>query len=250
MKRKSKIVTSESLVLKHKAKGVSVISLITFLFLNNLLPEYYWSFFEIKYMPDFLQKMSCSIVISTLITLIFYNSDPLFKGDNNISKWLRSLFASNLLIQKYKMNIHEANSLWFKYYNQWQHRDHPNHSFLKKSHSSSYSARLVYFISIICFVYGSIAILTYIYSLLEGGDISLLFLALVYLSIGGILYFLNLPPKYSGEQLLKPAKGVWLSVENSFSESRSRFNAEVVSKCDTAKEAEDLVEKTSQKWVG
>ena len=190
-----------------------------------------------------------SLVISTIVSLIFYHSDPLFKGDNSVTKWIRTLFASNLLVKKFNVDIHKANSLWFKYFNQWQHKEHPNHSFLKKSHSSSYSARLIYFTSIVCLIYGFIGILIYGLTYLGEANHSYLVLSLSYILFGGILFILNSPPKFEDGQLTKPVRGVWHSVESSFLETKSRFDSEVVSKCDSFVKAEELVDSTSKQWM-
>lgn len=246
---KSKIISSESLVTKHKVQGVATISLLTYLFLYNLLPKEFWTTYISSNLPENLQTIGVSTVLSTVILLIFYHSDPLFKGNGEVSKWIRTLFASNLLIDKFNIDKHKANSLWFKYFNQWQHKEHPNHSFLKKTHAASYRARLIYFITILCFAYASIGLLFYAVSILTTPNLSYLFLSSVYLLLGIILKLLNNPPKFSNGVEISPAKGVWHSVEGSFMETKNRFEAEVISKCKNLIEAEEVVESSSHKWI-
>lgn len=246
---KSKIVSSEHLVAKHRAKGVATISLFTYLYLHLLLPKSFWSTYVSASLPESLQNLGLSTILSTAILLIFYHSDPLFKGNGKISNWIRTLFASNLLVKKFKTDKHKANSLWFKYFNQWQHKEHPNHSFLKKSHAASYRARLIYFMTILSFVYSSIGILFYAFSFLTLPNHSYFSLSLLYLVFGIILKLLNRPPKFLNGVEVSPAKGVWYSVEGSFMETRNRFEAEIVSECASLTEAEKIVESKSHKWI-
>jgi len=246
---KSKIISSESLVTKHKVQGVASISLLTYLFLYNLLPKEFWNTYISSNLPENLQTIGVSAVLSTLILLIFYHSDPLFKGNGHVSKWIRTLFASNLLIDKFDIDKHKANSLWFKYFNQWQHKEHPNHSFLRKNHAASYRARLIYFMIFLCFAYSAIGLLFYAISFLTFPDHAYLILASFYLLFGIILKILNYPPKFLNGVEVLPAKGVWHSVEGSFMETRNRFEAEVISKCASLTEAEEIVESSSQKWI-
>lgn len=246
---KSKIVTSDSLDTHHQIKGVATIALLTYIFIYNLLPSEFWNTHISGRLPEELQTLGVSSVVSVIIVLIFYHSDPLFKGNSEVSNWIRTLYASNLLVEKFNVDIHEANSLWFKYFNQWQHKEHPNHSFLKKSHLASNQARLVYFMIYLSFFYAFIGCIVFCFSSLNKITYSYLILSLIYLAFGCVLKLLNATPKFSDNNILKPASGVWHTLECSFLESRNRFSAEVVSKCSDITEVEYIVESNSHKWI-
>lgn len=250
---KTKILSSEKIVLGYKIKGIAILSFIIFLFLHNSLPESYnewWDTFVMKGIPEAIQFIVPSIVFSTLISVYFYNSDPVFKKSGEVNRWLKTLFPSNLLINKFSLNEHQANSLWFKYFNQWQNKEHPNHSFLKKSHASSYNARLVYFL-VFTFALLSVTSLTlYSISFFYTSNNRLLIMGVIFSFLAGILKYLHRPAKLDKEgNIIAESSGVWRSVEASFCESKSRFDREVVSKCKTIEEAEELVESMSERWA-
>ena len=250
---KSKILSSERIIVAYKAKGIAILSFIVFLFLNNSVPESYsdwWDKFVMQGIPVTIQFIIPSVVFSTLISVYFYNSDPVFKKSGGVNRWLKTLFPSNLLINKFSLDEYQANSLWFKYFNQWQHKEHPNHSFLKKSHVSSYNARLVYFL-IFTFTLLSITSLgLYFISLLYITNSRFLVMGVILISLAGILKYLHKPAKVDKEgNITGESTGVWRSVEASFSESKSRFEREVISKCNTIEEAEDLVESMCERWT-
>ncbi|RDV23975.1 hypothetical protein DXV75_16570 [Alteromonas aestuariivivens] len=247
--RKKNIVTSEELVRGHQTKGIAIISAITWLFLYNLLPEDFWSKHVASYIPAQVQYITASMLMSSVLLIYFYYSDPLFKRRNSTSDWIKTLYASNLLIEKFGLNLHEANALWFKYLNQWQHKEHPNHSFLKKSHSASYNARLVYFIILISLLYAIVAFLAALYSLKTQINWSFFILSIVFALASFVLYFLNRPPKLKDGILRREPAGVWRSVEESFLQCRSLFELEIVSKCKDVECIVSSIEIGAQKWI-
>ncbi|MCH2056911.1 MAG: hypothetical protein MK214_09965 [Thalassotalea sp.] len=248
---KSKIVSSESIIRINKLKGISILTVFLFVFLNNTLPENYsnwWDSYIVSGIPETIQFIVPSIVLSTLISIYFYSGDPLFKKKGEINTWIKTLFPSNLLIEKYAVNEHEANSLWFKYFNQWQHKEHPNHTFLKKSHSFSYNARLVYFLIFTFDIFSIISLILFVFSLFIKAQISYLIILLIFSSMRFVLSYFNKPAKLDENGIvISPPTGVWHSVESSFLESKSRFDREVVSKCETIDMAEELIESMSEK---
>ncbi|MDO6835290.1 hypothetical protein Q4596_06620 [Pseudoalteromonas carrageenovora] len=250
---KSKILSSERIIIEYKLKGIAILSFIIFLFLNNTLPESYsdwWDKFVMQGIPETVQFIIPSIVFSTLISVYFYNSDPVFKKSGGVNRWLKTLFPSNLLINKFSLDEHQANSLWFKYFNQWQHKEHPNHSFLKKSHVSSYNARLVYFLIFTFTLLSVISLSLYLISLLDITNSRFLMMSIILISLAGTLKYLHRPAKIDEDgNVIGESTGVWRSVEASFCESKSRFDREVISKCKTIEEAEELVENMSERWT-
>lgn len=246
---KGKIVTSETLTGRHKAKGVAIITMMTWLFLYNLLPEDFWVKHFISYIPEQAQYITASTLISSFLLILFYHSDPLFKRKNNTSDWIKKLYASNLLIEKFGLNLHEANALWYKYFNQWQHKEHPNHSFLKKSHSASYNARLVYFMVCISFLYATVAFLAALISFVNNPKWSLFIVAISFGLSGCVLYFFNRPPKFNQNVVIKEPSGVWRSVESSFLECRSLFAREIVEKCDDIECIVEKIDHEAQRWL-
>lgn len=246
---KGKIVTSEALTRRHKAKGVAIITMMTWLFLYNLLPADFWVKHFVSYIPEQAQYVTASTLISTFLLILFYHSDPLFKRKNYTSDWIKTLYASNLLIDKFGLNLHEANALWYKYFNQWQHKDHPNHSFLKKSHSASYNARLVYFMVCISFLYAIVALLAGSISFASNPNWSFFIVAISFGLSGCVLYLFNRPPKFNQNVVVKDPSGVWRSVESSFLECRSLFEREIVNKCDDVDCIVQKIEIGAEKWL-
>jgi len=144
---------------KKKLKDTITFSLavIILFFLLAFLPLKVFGYtgeISISDLVGILLRMTSSVLLSLLLRNPLFATDPLATGQSKASRYLKSLYPSKVVKEKYDVTYGEAEDLWFSFFNTWPRRS-DYHLEWRTVLERTYNCRFIYYVQRLLF-YASI----------------------------------------------------------------------------------------------
>jgi len=195
-------------------------------------------------------KIVGGITLGPLLAMVFFSSDSAFNGSGRTAKWIQSILPSAICAKEMNWTLHEAQTLWFRYFDTWALPKSHNRVLLQTTYAATYTARMVYYLTKACAILCALSLATLAINHWVFGayktpkDIALHAIVAVTYGLGWFWLVLN---NKNGRRGRTPT-GAWKRLDDVFGRSMVLLRNDVLKDRRVLSEALDRVEEIRKQY--